>query len=253
MATISGTRFEEWGVTFYEALEAARHNLEASDGMLAKIGDGFYASTTGDSYDASRLLMLDLVRTLDLSGEIIAMVPNRDSLFITGSDDVEGLGIMAQLGEKALSEPRPISAIPLRLEGDEWTSWMPDESHPTFQKFKMLEVRTMHGEYAEQNGLLHRLHEARGINDFIAQYSATQNQKTGEVSSYCVWADAAGSALLPKTHRVVFLRGEVVADAEWTRVRDVVGHLMNPIDLYPPRFRVCEFPSESELQGLRRP
>src|SRR5436853_346163 len=50
-------------------------------------GEGVYISATGDNYDASRLMMLDLVRKMPVRGDYIAMVPNRDTLVITGSDD----------------------------------------------------------------------------------------------------------------------------------------------------------------------
>lgn len=38
--------------------------------------------------------------------------------------------------------------------------------------------------------------------------------------------------------------------AEFDKVLATVGHLMEPLDMYPPRYRVKEFPSDEELAVL---
>jgi len=37
---------------------------------------------------------------------------------------------------------------------------------------------------------------------------------------------------------------------EWQRVLEVVGDMMEPVDIYPPRFRVRGFPSEKQLAAM---
>jgi len=44
--------------------------------------------------------------------------------------------VLADLGEKALEGPRPMYAIPMRLEGDEWAGWMPEPEHPLYKEFR---------------------------------------------------------------------------------------------------------------------
>src|SRR5690606_34062769 len=118
---------ENWGVSFYEALEAAQRNLEQMGKIaFAQIGEGLFASATGDNYDASRLVLLELVRRFPLRGTPIAMVPNRDTLLLTGEDDVQGLEMLAKIAADSLNQPRPISTIAIRLEGDQWRSWLPE-------------------------------------------------------------------------------------------------------------------------------
>ena len=70
----------------------------------------------------------------------IAMVPNRDTLFIAGSDDPEGLEMMADLTEKSLEEPRPMMSTALRLDGDEWVDWLPPANHPAHRRFKLMKL-----------------------------------------------------------------------------------------------------------------
>jgi len=74
-----------WGVTFYEAMEDARRNLHETTLGIAGIGEGFYSFLSGDSYDATRLLLVGRIRELEVRGRHVAMVPNRDALLITGS------------------------------------------------------------------------------------------------------------------------------------------------------------------------
>jgi len=72
-------------------------------------------------------------------------------------------------------------------------------------------------------------------------WAAGAKMQTGELISHCVWS-AGVDTLLPETDRVGFVRGqEVVAFGRWEKVREVVGHLMEPADMYPPRWHVTEF------------
>ena len=127
MRSISQGSLDAWGVTFYEALEAAMENLLTLDAKFIGPGhgEGVYLSATGDNYDASRLLIKDAIRRFRVKGDHIAMIPNRENLIVVGSEDVEGLAGMVKLAAKAMKEPRPISGIALRLDGDEWTPWLP--------------------------------------------------------------------------------------------------------------------------------
>ncbi len=44
------------------------------------------------------------------------MVPSRDSLFMTGSEDEAGLAILAAIADKPLREPYALSGVPLIFE-----------------------------------------------------------------------------------------------------------------------------------------
>ena len=163
MRTIVQQDLENWGVTFYEALEAACANLrQKEDPVFISPHDGVYISATGDNYDASRLILTDMVHQFDVQGELIAMVPNRDTLIITGSDDLSGLTIMAARAKQALQEPRPISMFAFRLVDDDWTEWRPAADHPLHQQFALLRLQSLGQQYAEQKELLERTINRRG-------------------------------------------------------------------------------------------
>ena len=251
MRSLTNSDLEEWDTSWYEALEAARHSLEDCEFTFAKIGESLYASLTGDNYDASRILLQPIIEQLEVDGVPVAMVPNRDCLLVTGENDKMGISMMAEIAAKALDDPRPMSAHPLRLEGDQWVDWMPPKSHPAYQDLVLLQTQFMYQEYADQKALLDQYHEAEMIDIFVASCSALQNKNTDEVFTYCVWGEDVDS-LLPKTDRIMLAQdGGGIASAEWDQVVSVVGDLIvREEDYYPERFRVREFPTRQQLEAI---
>jgi hypothetical protein len=104
--------------------------------------------------------------------------------------------------------------------------------------------------YAYQKALLDELHESTGEDAFVASFTAAETKSTGEAWTYCVWANGA-LALLPKSDKVVFMRaGLAPRFADWDRVVAEANNLMEPLDMYPERYRVAEFPSERQLADM---
>lgn len=262
MRTLSEADFEDWNTTYYEAMEAAQLNLEESTLAWARIGDHLHSAMTGDNYDSARVLLTGQIRGFEVRGEPVAMIPSRDTLLITGSDDVDGLKIMLDLTLQHLSEdPRPLSGVPLRLVHDEneWEDWQPPDDHPLRADFDWLAQVFLGGLYADQQELLHAIHEKEQNGIFVAGFSAVEDQTTGEKRSYCVWGEGV-DAILPQSQYIVLPTEADLAGSEsihaggtWSRVRQVVGDLMQPVpDLYPPRWRVREFPSQQQLEAIGR-
>jgi hypothetical protein len=252
MKSINKEQLDEWGVTYYEALEIARENLEQEPCAYARIGEGCYAFATGDNYDACRLLLPAQMENLQVKGDRIAMVPNRDSLFVTGSDDPIGLQIIAELAAKARQDPRPLVPIPVRWDGEDWIDWSPDHNHPASARFRDLARHYFLEVYSDQKQMLDRLYEQQGTDIFVASYTVIQKQDNS-LYSYAVWGNGV-KTLLPQAEWVMLVRGEndLAAVAPWDRVQQLVGSLMEPTEHYPPRFLVQDFPSDAELEELGR-
>jgi len=251
MQSISNEQLEQWDVSYYEALEVARRNLTETEFAVARLGDHLYVSATGDNYDASRMLLTDLLEQMDVDGPMVAVVPNRDTLLITGADDPEGLSLLADLAEKALSGPRPMSAVPMILKHGEWTTWMPESNHPCYERFQLLEIKSMHGEYSEQKELLDTLHQRKAIDLFVASFSVLE-LKSGQIFSYCLWSKGV-EAILPKTQKVMFFQEgqEGMIGGDWDHVESIVGDLLEPLpEMYPPRFQVRGFPTPQQLEEI---
>lgn len=249
--TINAEDLGRWGVSVYEAMEVARRNLAEVEFGYAKVGEHLYAFMSGDSYDASRLLLIDRIAELELNGRPVALVPNRNSLLIAGEDDPTGLEILAGLGSQQLEEAYALSGVPLVLEDGAWTDWRPPGDHPLHGQFRDMELRWIGPLYTAQKDLLNAAHEAEGDGPFVASFSAVEKEG-GELVSYCVWGEGVDS-LLPVTRKVVFMKegGDgPVALGDWDRVRDVAGDLMEPTDDYPARYRVRAFPDDEQLEAI---
>ncbi len=253
MRSIQQEELDAWGVTFYEAMEVAKENLQQLPMQFIgpEKGSGVYLSANNDDYDASRLLLTDLIGRFNLDGDPIAMVPARNALMIAGADDVNALKDLLVLARGAVQKQSyVVSTVALRLNGDEWESWLPDPSHPLYNDFKLLQVELLADDYGTQKKLLDQLHEARGEDLFVASYSGVQNETTGEVLSYCTWG-AGAATWLPQTDFIAFVsREDKPRIFHWERAVEVVGDMMTPLDMYPPRFKVSDFPSEEQFAAM---
>ena len=215
-----------------------------------KEGQGVYVFTTNDGYDSSRLILLELIRQFQVKGHYIAMAPGREMLIVAGSEDRLGLEAMTTLANKAFEQPRSVSGIALRLDGDDWISWMPEAIHPLYDEFRLLRIRTHAQDYSEQKELLDALHRKTGQDLLVASFSVMQHKETGHPTSYCIWTKGTHS-LLPKTERVVFGgEDQPTAIAPWEKVEEITGHLMTPMGMYPERYRVEEFPTPEQLAAM---
>lgn len=67
----------------------------------------------------SRLLLSNVIRQIEVKGDPVAMIPNRETLIVAGSEDAAGLAAMLLLATEALQQPRLISGVALRLDGEE--------------------------------------------------------------------------------------------------------------------------------------
>lgn len=249
MRSISGDDLKSWDVSWYEAMEAARESLSEIEFTVAKIGAHLYASASGDNYDASRLVLTDLIRQMEVDGDHVAMVPNRDTLLVTGSDDEEGLAIMADLAKKALEDPRPLGATPLCLVDDEWVDWMPPLRHPLRARFQEMERQYLYLEYADQKEALEQLYRKEKTDLFVATCTAVRNRETEEIFTYCVWPEGV-KAVLPVCDKVILgADGQSGQMADWDKVQAIAGDLMIPDEtLYPPRFHVSESPTRAQFE-----
>jgi hypothetical protein len=249
-------QFDEWGVSFDEAFERAWRNLwEVSLDEFDSPRPGVWASPWRDNHDVARLLLPDLLKHHAVKGEPIVMLPNRDTLLLTGSEDAEGLAYLAERVSEAMDQPRFLIGVAFRLADDFLEPYLPAANHAQFQALHLSRVRSLSRDYDEQQQLLNALHEKTGEDVFVASYSALQNRETGRLHSYCVWSEDVDS-LLPQTDRVYFVRqtasekAEMICGADWEKVCEVVGGLMTPRSVYPERYFVKEFPTKEQLEEL---
>lgn len=249
---VSPEQLVRWNVGYERAYEVAMANLaRRSAGAFEEIAPGLYVSPWHDNYDASRLLLPDCIRAIPVRGTPIAIAATRDCLLVTGDEDVPGLLAMAQVAERALEDPRPLSGCAIRLSNDNtWAPTLPPRGHPAHAPFWKLATSFWFEAYHEQKQLLEVLNEEDGIDVFVASYEAVVEDEGGY--SYAVWSNGVDT-LLPDSNVIMMLTSE---EAEPLRVdtllaRTRLSHLFEiQPDVYPPRWRVRTFPSPAELRAL---
>ena len=242
--SVSPDWLEKWGVTAYRALEDAIINLgEATEGYAA-IGTNLYTFVNGDSYDATRILLSWMIEAMEVLGRHVVMAPNRDTLMITGEEDEEGLRMMAELAEGALGEEYPLVGVPMILEDGQWVNWLPPEGHPLRRRFREMRLNWIGPEYTQQKGLLEAMNAKTGDDVFVASFSAVEKKDDGGTVSYCVWGEGVRT-LLPETDKVALIKdgGEgAAALADWSRVVEVAGRLLEETDDYPTALADARLP-----------
>ena len=285
---VSQADLDAWDTTLYEALEIATDNLRERQIQVAQIGgrqdepqteplgqpdpaefeaagdEEFAAArprvfifSTGDSYDATRVILLPDLDQLQLNGRPVALAPNRDVLLVTGDDDEAGLSVLATLASQMYDgEPRPHVPMCVSHDGVDWVDFRVPTSHPAYPALHELEVRYLAEEYAEQKPILEEMQQSAARRGQDALYVAAPivvRDEDGRMESHAVWADGV-AALLPKADVIGFMKGEDGSDVvrcPWKDVAAVLDDLLIPEpDVYPPRWRVTEFPSELALRIL---
>jgi len=252
---LSADRFEEWKVGFDEAFLVALKNLkEISVAPFETTRPGVFVSPFRDNHDPARLLLESTIRSLSVRGDPVAMVPNRDTLIITGSEDEAGLSEMAALAKVALLDPRPMAAIAMRLTERGWVPFHPPRGEAG-DALRLLSIQAAMQRYADQKELLDQHFARTGRDVFVATYTAVQNKETGRVSAYATWSRDVDT-LLPRTDDIFFVDfGEgpepEVTPVPWDAAAAVVGGRMRREVEYPERWRVDTFPTTAELELMR--
>lgn len=244
-----------WGITFDEALTTALGNLrQRSTEPLVQLAPGTCESPWEDSYASSRLLLDEVVRRCQVRGAPVVLVPHRDLLLITGSEDEDGLKRAAGLALKAVMAPRAVDGRALRLTPEGWEPFMPERLSDAWGDFRKLELFTRARDYSEQTERLDKLYQEKGEDVFVAAFTPYQDER-GHTISYALWLKGVDT-LLPRADVIFFMdpaRGEEAAPlgiARWEDVAKVTGELRTPVEgLYPERYRVKGFPTAEQLAG----
>ena len=255
---ISQKHLDDWNLSFYEAMEIAMRNLLEKGFTLTclKLEDKMmvYIPTVGDSFDGTRLMLVDQIRNLEVIGETVAMVLSTDTMMITGSEDQLGLGFFLSQAAEYQEKPHAIPPLLLKLEGDDWIQWLPPQASEYYLPFKRFQIIAEGTDYAEQGTILRNLFQKEGRHITVAHYYVAQQETTKQLFTYTVWNDEEKDTLLPKAEFIAFAvsGSNTPTIIPWDIVCDTVGYLMDLKYEYPPRYLVGVFPTSRELAEMCR-
>lgn len=257
MAYLSTKQLDKAHTSRAKAMTIALRNLRArSAGTWKRPQDGvqLWQSPWRDNYDAARLLLPDLIRKLAVKGDPIVMVPHRDVLLVTGSEDATGLREMAKLAEATLRGSRPMSGVAFRLDQkNQWKPWLPATGHPAYATLHRVRTMYLLSIYDPQTQSLNK-HGKDG--PFAAKYMVYRNKHEHDAVFSVSVLSKGVDTLLPETDRIMFFHPampkgkQLRANARWADVVAAFGGHMKKLDVYPPRYRVDSFPTAAQLRKL---
>ena len=144
------------------------------------------------------MLLPELLLSLGLQGDPVAMLPNRSTLLVAGSDDRDGLAAMGEFAATLIDKPRFLSGIPLKFSDGGWSTFDPYDS-PSALAFARLRLKTLARTYAQQKEMLDDRNERENIDLFVAQFSIAQPEDGQRIMSVCTWSKASLPFCLART------------------------------------------------------
>lgn len=255
ITSVNRKRLDEWGVALNEAFAVAKDNLWEKTDPKHLVGQGgVYWGQWGDSYDSSRILLTELIYRLSVDGDPVALVPNRDALLVTGTNNLAGLSTILKAGaESHFNQGHPISPDLYVLVDGVWSVYVPED--PSLREIWLATRRRRHAlDYTQQKKLLDELHQQQQIDIFVASYTVYK-RNDGTVYSACVWSNGVDSTL-PQAESIAFVVSVENKDmfvVPWDAAIPVVGNLLEEEpELMPVRYRARQFPSNEQIAQLRQ-
>ena len=259
---VTDEQLDRWGLTHHAALDRARSNLRVAAGRdltecFTRTASGLHVSAFGDEYDAARVILPGDLRRLRIRN-LVAMPAHRGMLLLADGTNRRAMLEMTALTAEALNRhPWAIAGVPICLtKDDRWKPYTASGDAALAQAMRILRLRTRALEYAAQSKALNRYYARLGEDVFVASFMTSRETPLRRSDSYAVWGRGIVS-LLPQADRVVFMdvgddreKALLHGHAPWAHVRRVVRHLMTPLNIYPPRYRVAAFPSPAELKRI---
>ena len=240
----------KWGVTFDEALAIATYNLRhKAPPSFVEASPGLFMSLYGDFYDAARLTLPELFWQLPVSGEPVAMAPNRVCLLVAGSKDERALAEMMERAAKILDEEsRPLSGEMFLLAGQAWQPWTPEGK--VGQDLRNLLQRLRTADYHAQQQALQQAHERAGLDIFVATHTLVQRQET--LLSYSVLPQGV-DAWLPKTDLVMLIDAEGVPPhiVAWDAFEAEASDLLTLMPFTLPRYKAARYPDAEAIERMK--
>ena len=241
------------------AMTKALANFRARmpEATFEPVGNGVFACTEFLDHQ-SALLLLEPGKDYTLppiEGAPVALLPERNAFYLTGSDNIAGLTTLLDLAQVARQRPHFCSSMMLQWTGGRWSEFHFDRGSANGSRQRNISLDQWNVDYGFQKQLLDQHHQKQGLDIFVAPLMIFQKEDD-EFFSAAVLPSAVIATLLPVADRLSFVKqvfdprtGEPrqgasdIVDVAWSEAMEIVGHLFEPVDhLYPPRLRAQGFP-----------
>ena len=232
---IAAAQLDVWGISTDEAMKIARYNIRMrTRNGLAEIAPGLHISPYRDNHDCSRVVLTDVISRATVKGDPVALVPDRDTLIVTGTDDPGNLVKAAEMAMKGIETGRMVSGGAVCLRAGGWQSFMPPPASPAHEPFRRLSLKVGATNYEQQRVLLQK---QKGEDVFIAKLSGG-TEPSGRWFSWAVWGEDIPT-WLPVTDKLFLAspwteQQDLRGPWRWEVVEKVAGALMQSMETVPP-------------------
>ncbi|MEO1270684.1 MAG: hypothetical protein AAFX99_21565 [Myxococcota bacterium] len=245
---IGPKQVEAWQQDTATLIATGVRNLKAiNPNPFTTIADGVFIANTGDSYDSSRMCLIDDIKALPLQGAPLAIAPIRDALIICGSEHPDGRAVALQVIQSQLEAQRRESFEPYILRDGGWQRWTPDPSDPQAEPWVLLCQQYLAGEYSLLKEMLDALHGDEG--PYVAPFKVIRS-KEGEILSYTNWPQSEGG-WMPQANLVALTDIETMNTilAPWSVIADR-PELERVPNIDPPLWSVASAPDSAMLKTV---
>lgn len=251
--TVNSGKLAEWGVDFPGALQIAIANLrDRTEAKFNPVGRGVFISSWSDVFDASRLLLTDMLHRLAIKGDPVIAIPSRNHLLVTGSGNEQGVDDLIEIAAGILmNDTRPLAAQLFQFHDGSWKPF--DGGRHAREKLSKPEYLRKVGVYEDQKKLLDQIHEKERIDIFVASYRAYENTDLGGLFGVAQLTRGVRT-LLPKADYVWFYctESKEIISVPWSAAEIAFPPLASESSYYPELVLISDFPDHDQLEALRQ-
>ena len=247
---VSDELLGRWEMDFEEVLNQATTNLLRKGTPKWKVSPdypGVFRSPWSDGFDASRILLPRVMRSLMVQGDPVAILHAPSCLLVAGADDPDALFQLGRCAKKQWETNRGSHITrPIRRTDGQWNQWLPPPDHPAHPLLRLMEGLAEKRDYDE---LLSVTRERLKMQVATPSVQIVQSP-LGDTRTVTTWTDRTATAI-PMADGVVFKRGgETLGVAEFEAVRAALGSDLEPLAVYPRRMLGRTFPAEWQLAQM---
>lgn len=250
---LAGADLERWGVSLQEAVERSITNLRglSTEPLLLSQQD-LQLGPWADSHAASRLLCPEVFSMLPLEGQLVASVPDQNTILLADSANREAMAAMMDESERRLERARLVYPPPLVYDEGRWCILevpKSDELHGSWRRLTLLTQAMVHN---RQQQLLTAWYHAQGKNVYVSKLDVAR--KDNQVFTIANWA-AFASTVLPRADKVLLLSGsgeqmKAVGCPSWLQLVERWESHLEELEGWPPRYLARGFPTAEQLREL---
>lgn len=243
-----------WGIDEHAVFEAARRNLAAVAGhglQRRPMYGGLWQVASDDRYEAARLLLPGFLGAFaeQIEGTPLAVAPAGRVLLVGGSDSLDQVATLLDLGERAFRRAdSPLSPVLYAPDATGCVApWVPPADHPLGHRIRAMQRLLAAHEYEAQR---EQLADNPTIRSHVAEVSLVHPTDGSDSYLLTRWEKGRGDALLPVVDRVVLVDGDAEDEVPWQHIVSHARGCLETTRLHPERYR-ARWPLPATLDRVR--